>query len=110
MIRSRASLPITGNNLPSLSALLSVGALFFFAHPYHWWERGTNENTNDLVRQYLHKSMGFELITEEDYQEIMDKLNNRPPEVLGFRTRIDDERNIGNAQYRLSTTQIVILE
>ena len=54
--------------------------------------------------------MGFELITEEDYQEIMDKLNNRPPEVLGFRTRIDDERNIGNAQYRLSTTQIVILE
>lgn len=64
----------------------ALEALFFFAHPYHSWERGTNENTNGLIRQYLPKSMGFELITQEDCQRIMDKLNNRPRKVLGFRT------------------------
>jgi IS30 family transposase len=64
----------------------ALEALFFFAHPYHSWERGTNENTNGLIRQYLPKSMGFESITQEDCQRIMDKLNNRPRKVLGFRT------------------------
>ena len=64
----------------------ALEALFFFAHPYHSWERGTNENTNGLIRQYLPKSMGFEFLTQEDCQAIMDKLNNRPRKVLGFRT------------------------
>ena len=44
----------------------ALEALFFFAHPYHSWERGTNENTNGLIRQYLPKSMGFEYLTQED--------------------------------------------
>ncbi|TAE21792.1 MAG: IS30 family transposase [Candidatus Kapaibacterium sp.] len=64
----------------------TLEALFFFAHPYHSWERGSNENTNGLIRQYLPKSMGFEFLTQEDCQKIMDKLNNRPRKVLGFRT------------------------
>ncbi|MCA6392816.1 MAG: IS30 family transposase [Cytophagales bacterium] len=64
----------------------ALEALFFFAHPYHSWERGSNENTNGLIRQYLPKSMGFEYLTQEDCQKIMDKLNNRPRKVLGFRT------------------------
>ncbi len=64
----------------------TLEALFFFAHSYHSWERGTNENTNGLIRQYLPKSMGFEFITQENCQKIMDKLNNRPRKVLGFRT------------------------
>ena len=64
----------------------ALEALFFFAHPYHSWERGSNENTNGLIRQYLPKFMGFGSITQEDCQRIMDKLNNRPRKVLGFRT------------------------
>ncbi|TAE21785.1 MAG: IS30 family transposase [Candidatus Kapaibacterium sp.] len=68
------------------SIATALEALFFFAHPYHPWERGTNENTNGLLRQYLPKSMGFEFLTQEDCQKIMDKLNNRPRKVLGFRT------------------------
>lgn len=64
----------------------TLEALFFFAHPHHPWERGTNENTNGLIRQYLPKSMGFEFLTQEDCQKIMDKLNNRPRKVLEFRT------------------------
>jgi transposase, IS30 family len=67
----------------------ALEALFFFAHPHHPWERGTNENTNGLIRQYLPKSMGFESITQEDCQKIMDILNNRPRKVLGFRTPVE---------------------
>lgn len=63
-----------------------LGALFFFAHPYHSWERGTNENTNGLIRQYLPKSMSFESLTQQECSRIMEKLNNRPRKVLGFQT------------------------
>jgi transposase, IS30 family len=61
-------------------------AAFYFAHPYHSWERGTNENTNGLIRQYFPKSMCLDSLTQADCQKIMDKLNNRPRKVLGFRT------------------------
>ena len=59
---------------------------FFFAHPYHSWERGLNENTNGLVRQYFPKKMAFVAITDEQIQMIEDKLNNRPRKTLGYRT------------------------
>lgn len=81
---------ITADNGKEFTAFERIAecleAAFFFAHPYHSWERGTNENTNGLIRQYLPKSIGFELLTQEDCQKIMDKLNNRPRKVLGFRT------------------------
>lgn len=64
----------------------ALQALFFFAHPYRSWERGTNENTNGLIRQYFPKSLSFENITQADCQAVMDKLNNRPRKVLGFQT------------------------
>jgi IS30 family transposase len=59
---------------------------FFFAHPYHSWERGLNENTNGLVRQYFPKKMPFDSITDEQIQAVEDKLNNRPRKTLGYRT------------------------
>lgn len=58
----------------------------FFAHPYHSWERGLNENTNGLIRQYLPKGKSLDDLTDQDVVEIMDKLNNRPRKCLGFRT------------------------
>ena len=58
----------------------------FFAHPYHSWERGLNENTNGLIRQYLPKGKSFDDLTDQEVQDIMDKLNNRPRKCLGFRT------------------------
>ena len=42
------------------------GAIVYFAYPYHFWERGANENTNGLLRQYFPKSMDFNLITPEE--------------------------------------------
>ena len=59
---------------------------FYFCTPDHSWERGTNENTNGLIRQYLPKGSCFRLITQSDCDEIANNLNNRPRERLGFRT------------------------
>lgn len=59
---------------------------FFFAHPYASWERGTNENTNGLIRQYLPKSRDLTTVTAEEELMIMDRLNLRPRKCLDFRT------------------------
>jgi len=58
----------------------------YFAHPYSSWERGLNENTNGLIRQYIKKGSSFEDITEEKIQFIEDRLNNRPRKSLGYLT------------------------
>ena len=64
----------------------SLHADFFFAHPYSSWERGTNENTNGLIRQYFSKNRNFSTITDEEINLVMEKLNNRPRKSLGFKT------------------------
>ena len=58
--------------------------IVYFAYPYHFWERGTNENTNGLLRQYFPKTMDFNLITPEELARIVRKLNNRERKRLGF--------------------------
>jgi IS30 family transposase len=63
-----------------------LNAKGYFAHPYHSWERGLNENTNGLIRQYLPKGTSFDALTDKDIQRIMDKLNNRPRKCLGIKT------------------------
>ncbi len=63
-----------------------LGVDFYFAHPYSSWERGTNENTNGLIRQYLPKGTEFESVNDQQCQFIMDRLNNRPRKCLGYRT------------------------
>lgn len=64
----------------------SLKACFFFAHPYSSWERGLNENTNGLIRQYFPKKTNFQDITDQEIQTVMNKLNNRPRKCLGFKT------------------------
>lgn len=59
---------------------------FYFAHPYHSWERGLNENTNGLIRQYFPKNTDFKTVDDEDVYNVMQKLNNRPRKSLGFKT------------------------
>ena len=58
----------------------------YFAHPYHSWERGLNENTNGLIRQFFPKGKDLSEVTAEEIQRVMDKLNNRPRKCLGFKT------------------------
>ncbi|MCP4474345.1 MAG: IS30 family transposase [Gammaproteobacteria bacterium] len=59
---------------------------FYFSHPYSSWERGLNENTNGLVRQYLKKGTDFTHVTDDLLMQIMEKLNNRPRKTLGYLT------------------------
>ena len=59
---------------------------FYFAHPYSSWERGTNENTNGLIRQYFPKNRDFTTITQKEIDTAMERLNNRPRKRLGYLT------------------------
>ena len=58
----------------------------YFARPYCSWQRGINENTNGLLRQYLPKKTDFTHLTQEELQTYVNKLNNRPRKKLGYRT------------------------
>lgn len=64
----------------------TLNVQFFFANAYCSWERGLNENTNGLVRQYFPKGCDFTKLTEEDVLEVEKKLNSRPRKTLGYST------------------------
>ncbi len=61
----------------------------YFARPYHSWERGANENTNGLVRQYFVKGTDFKTITDEEIYMVQEKINNRPRKRLNFISPIE---------------------
>jgi IS30 family transposase len=63
-----------------------LGADIYFAKPYHSWERGLNENTNGLVRQYFPKGTSFDNISSQQLQEVAQKINNRPRKCLDYQT------------------------
>jgi IS30 family transposase len=66
-----------------------TGAAFYFARPYHSWERGSNENANGLIRQYLPKGASMAGLTQHQCNAIARKLNTRPRKRLGFRTPLE---------------------
>jgi len=63
-----------------------IGMQVFRAYPYHSWERGTNENYNGLVRDFLPKGLGFAIVSDKDVKRIERNLNNRPRKRLGYLT------------------------
>ncbi len=65
---------------------LSLNIDCYFAHPYASWERGTNENTNGLIRQYLPKKRNLKDVSVKEEIMIMDRLNLRPRKCLDFKT------------------------
>lgn len=83
-------LSITGDNGSEFAyhELISkeLNTDFYFAHPYSSWERGLNENTNGLVRQYLKKGSCFIDINDTDLEAITNQLNDRPRKSLGYAT------------------------
>ena len=66
-----------------------TGAAFYFARPYHSWERGSNENANGLIRQYLPKGESMAGLSQHQCNAIARKLNTRPRKRLGFRTPLE---------------------
>jgi len=82
---------ITGDNGKEFAAhqfITDEYCDFFFANPYSPWERGSNENLNGLIRQYLPKKSDFNNYTEEQIKEIETKINNRPRKRFGYETPI----------------------
>ena len=67
----------------------AMKADYYFANPYHSWERGANENMNGLIRQYLPKKESFKGISPRKVRWIQDKLNNRPRKRLDFMTPLE---------------------
>jgi transposase, IS30 family len=63
-----------------------LAADVYFARPYHSWERGTNENTNGLLRQFFPKKMSFTNLTQIDVDDAAYRLNHRPRKCLQYRT------------------------
>ena len=66
-----------------------LGIEFYFAKPYQSWQRGLNEHTNGLVRQYFPKHKRFDEISDIEIQIVEDLLNNRPRKVLNYETPLE---------------------
>jgi len=83
-------LTITADNGSEFSQHKRIAAALetyiYFAHPYHFWERGLNENTNSLIRQYIPKGKDFCELTDSDIIDIQERLNNRPRKSWGYAT------------------------
>ena len=73
-----------GWNLQTMAE--GLNADIYFAHPYASWERGINENTNGLIRQYFPKGTDFTTVTDNQIKHVMDRLNNRPRKTRGCRS------------------------
>jgi IS30 family transposase len=92
LIRKQAGrvLTVTADNGSEFHSYKEVeaatGAEFYFATPHHSWERGTNENTNGLIRQYLPKRTSLAHLTQDDCDAVAEKLNSRPRKRPGFKT------------------------
>ena len=76
-----------------------LDAEFYFARPYHSWERGAKENTNGLIRQYIPKGTDFGELTDEMLAEIEWKLNHRPRKSLGYRTPLEYCKELFNFNF-----------
>jgi IS30 family transposase len=63
-----------------------LGVTVYFAHPYHSWERGLNEHTNGLLRQYFPKGVYLTEITAKQVAKVVNEINNRPRKCLGYQT------------------------
>ena len=99
MLKGEQALSITFDNGKEFAdheaMATALKADIYFAQPYHSWERGTNENTNGLIRQFLPKSMRLDNLCRHLVQSIEDSLNNRPRKVLGFRTPLEVKSSFG---------------
>ena len=76
-----------------------LNILIYFAESYHSWERGANENTNGLIRQYFPKGTDFGNITQEQVMRVQNILNSRPRKRLGYMTPKEKFNQLTNLDY-----------
>ena len=84
---------ITFDNGREFSGHQTIGRILkakcYFAKPYHSWERGLNEHTNGLLRQFIPKKTNFKYVTDEDIAKYQNLINNRPRKILNYNTPIE---------------------
>lgn len=78
--------PVSRSTIYRAIARRELGVEFYFCEPHHPWQRGSNENTNGLVREYFPNGTDFPDVTASEVAEVYDALNRRPRKCLGFRT------------------------
>ena len=90
IVPKRMRQTLTVDNGPEFAQFKKIeektGLTVYFADPYSAWQRGANENTNGLLRQYFPKGSNFKERTEKDVDEAVKVLNNRPRKCLDYRT------------------------
>ena len=86
LMRKSLTVDNGGENAGHQEITNQLGLAVYFAHPYHFWERGTNENTNGLIRYYFPKGTDFATISDERISEVEKKLNTRPRKRLDYKT------------------------
>lgn len=69
--------------------LKEIGLKTYFADPYSSWQRGTNENTNGILRRYFPKKTDFRTVTQEELDAVVLEINMRPKKVLQFQTPLE---------------------
>ena len=84
--QTTSDLIVSDVQMPHVGGLEALQSTGYFARPYTSWERGTNENFNGLLRQYVSKKRSMATVTEEGITMIENRLNNRPRKRLGFKT------------------------
>lgn len=78
-------LEFAGHQKLSMAAKVEI----YFAHPYHAWERGSNENANGLIRRWFPKGSDLSRISDKDISFVQNRLNNRPRACLGYLTSLE---------------------
>jgi IS30 family transposase len=79
----------------------TTGTRVYYANPYHSWERGTNENTNGLLRFYFPKKSSFATLTQEQLDQAVKEINTRPRKRLGYKTPEQMLRRCGAVRVRV---------
>lgn len=88
-LRQTLTLDNGSENAKHAEITKATNAKVFFTHPYSAHERGTNENTNGLIRYYFPKNTDFARVPEEDIKRVENLLNNRPRKALNYRTPLE---------------------